>query len=61
MKSLSIILFIQAEYAAFTSTAVLNEQDFNLLKGILKESGQWNSELGETEKDSQKCVFGTSL
>ncbi len=52
MKSLSIILFIQAEYAAFTSTAVLNEQDFNLLKGILKEAGQWNSELGETEKDS---------
>lgn len=50
----------EAEYAAFTSTAVLNEQDFHLLKGILKEAGQWNSELDELEKESQKCLFGTS-
>lgn len=50
-----------AEFSAFTATAVLQDHDYVELKQILQEKGQWNEELQELERQSQRCVFRTRI
>ena len=49
-----------AEYSAFTATALLKSQEYSELKTLLQNINQWNDELEELDQKSQKCVFKTS-